>query len=824
MDNNYPNSLNNIQTDTLGDNSGLTLRDILVIVLDHWKWFVLSAVVCLLAGILYVLHYTPVYSRSASILIKEDMKSSSALDVTSSFSDLGFGVSRVNVNNELVNFQSPDLMMSVVRNLDLDVSYSSKGTFHSIPRYGNNLPIKVRFLSVEFNEPASLTVTPSDSSHVILSHFTKDKLKDEETTLIVAYGDTTDTPAGRIVVERAFTFAQQEFTDPIYVNRVGYRAATNRCMSSLTASLSGKNTTVIELTYKDVIIQRADDILWMVINVYNENWIKDKNIISTSANEFINERLSIIEQELGSVDQTIVSFRSSHRLPDNNAVSQDMQLSTEAGKLLIDLNNQLSIAHILRSDVLGASAGALLPANVGLSDANTQSLITQFNTDMLQRNRLAENSSEDNLLVKDLDGQMASLRQAILTSLDNYIKSLNIQIRSTEQVQHDFDARVIAVPRQAGEILSDERQQKVKEALYIFLLQKREENELSQAFTAYTTRLIASPGGSSSPVAPNKKMILLAALILGLAMPFGFLYLREVLNTTVRGRKDMENLSVPFLGEIPSISAKKHFHERALAWIRTVAGKSTYEEKKREIVVKEHSRNVVNEAFRVVRTNLEFMRSTDNGSQVIMVTSFNVNSGKTFISTNLPAALAVKNRRVLVIDLDLRKLTLSLLVDKPKKGVADYLSGKTDDFESLIVHDVEGSSLDIMPVGMMPPNPAELLAEPRLGKMLGALRSHYDYIFLDCPPIGIVTDPDVVAPLADSCILVVMAGLTERTMLPQLDHYYTSKRYNNISVVLNGTERIGHYGYKYGYGYGKYGYGYSYGYGYHTYGLSEEEA
>ena len=807
MENSYPYPINT-QTDSMPENDGITIRDILAMVLDHWKWFVLSVVVCLLAGILHVLHYTPLYSRSASVLIKEDMKSSSALDVTSSFSDMGFGVSRVNVNNELVNFKSPDLMLSVVRNLDLDVSYSTKGTFHNVPRYGSTLPVKVRFLSVEFNEPASLTVSPADSSHVILSHFVRGNVKDETTSVRVAYGDTTDTPAGRVMVERAFPLGKQELKEPIYVKRVGYRTATNSYLSRLTASLSGKNTTVIDLTYKDVNIQRADDVLWMIINVYNENWIKDKNIISTSANEFINERLSIIEQELGAVDRTIVSFRSSHRLPDNNTVSQDMQLSTEAGKLLIDLNNQLSIARFLRSDVLGASAGALLPANVGLSDANTQSLITQFNTDMLQRNRLAENSSEDNLLVKDLDGQMASLRQAILTSLDNYIKSLNIQISSTEQVQRNSDERVIDVPRQAGEILSDERQQKVKEALYIFLLQKREENELSQAFTAYTTRLVASPGGSSSPVAPNKKMILLAAFILGLAIPFGFLYLREVMNTTVRGKKDLENLSVPYLGEIPSITEKKYFHNRFLSWLRTIAGKSPYEETKREIVVKAQSRDVINEAFRVMRTNLEFMHRANSGSQVIMVTSFNVNSGKTFISTNLPTTLALQHRRVLVIDLDLRKRSLSLLVDRPKRGVADYLSGKTDDFESLIVHEAEGSPLDIMPVGMMPPNPAELLAEPRLSEMLKALRSKYDYIFLDCPPIGIVTDPDVVAPLADSSIIVVMAGLTERSMLPQLDHYYTSKRYNNICVVLNGTERAGHYGYKYGYAYGKYGYGY----------------
>ena len=794
---NYPNT----QTELVSEDGMLSIRDMLALVLDNWKWFVLSVAVCLALGTLYALHYTPTYSRSASILLKEDTKGSSALDVTSSFQDLGFGVSRVNVNNELVNFKSPDLMMSVVRNLDLDVDYSAKGTFHSIPLYGSSLPVKVHFLSLNSDEPASLTVSPADSSHVVLSQFVRGRIKDEEVEVVAAYGDTVDTPAGQVVVERACTLESLELTEPVFVHRVGYRTAVNSCLARLSASLNGKNTTVIDLNYKDVIIQRADDVLWMVINVYNENWIKDKNVISASANEFINERLSIIEQELGSVDRTIVSFRSSHRLPDNNAVSQDMQLSTEAGKLLIDLNNQLSIARFLRSDIMGASAGTLLPANVGLSDVNTQSLITQFNNDMLQRNRLAENSSEDNLLVKDLDGQMASLRQAILTSLDNYIKSLNIQIRSTEKVQRRSDARVIDVPRQAGEILSDERQQKVKEALYIFLLQKREENELSQAFTAYTTRLVASPGGSSAPVAPNKKMILLVALALGLAIPFGILYLREVLNTTIRGRKDLETLSAPYLGEIPSIEPKKHLYRMVV--------KTPKEEKKREIVVKAHSRDVINEAFRVVRTNLEFMHRTNGGSQVIMITSFNVSSGKTFISTNLPAALALEHRRVLVIDLDLRKRTLSMLVNKPKNGVADYLSGKTDDYQSLIVHEAGGSALDILPVGMMPPNPAELLADPRLGEMLQALRVQYDYIFLDCPPIGIVTDPDVVAPLVDSCIMVVMAGLTERAALPQVDRYYASKRYNNICVILNGTERAGHYGYRYGgYAYGKYNYGY----------------
>ena len=824
---NLNNNINTVNNASNEEANALSLRDIWSIIINNWKWFVLSLAVFLVGGTYYILRITPSYSRGASVLIKEDPKGSSyGMDISTAFSNMGIGNGTVNVNNEIINFKSPDLMLQVVRNLNMDVNYFRKGRFHDYPLYGSTQPVAVKFLSMGFGGSGGLWVAPADSGHVVLSKFYLGREKFEDVEITAAYGDTVATPAGKVVVSAT---GACELTEPVRVARIGYRAAAAGCSARLEASLMDKMSTVIALKCTDVNIQRADDVLWMVINVYNENWIKDKNLISSSTNEFIAERLRIIEQELGDVDKAITSFRSTHRLPDNSAVAMDMQISSETGKRLVELANQQSIARMLRSEIVSAREGTLLPANVGLSDGNTQNQIGKYNDVMLQRNRLVENSSEDNLLVKDMDAQLVALRSAILNSLDNYLRSVDIQIQSAQQVQRASDERVGDVPLQAGEILSDERQQKVKQALYIFLLQKREENELSQAFTAYTTRVIASPGGSNSPVAPNRKMLLLLALVIGFGLPFGYFYLREAMITTVRGRKDLEHLNAPFLGEIPSVAPYRHFVARVRARLQKF---DPSDQQKREIVVKPHSRDIINEAFRVVRTNLEFMQGKEPGCKVLMVTSFNVGSGKTFISSNLAAALAVKHRRVLAIDLDLRKRSLSLLVDKPKKGVTDYIAGRTDDYSSLIVKGAAGTSLDVLPVGMMPPNPAELLAEPRLEQLLTALRADYDYIFLDCPPIEIVTDADVVAPLADASIFVVRAGLLERSMLPQIDKYYSSKRYNNLCILLNCTEGAGHYGYryayKYGYAYGKYGHYGHYGYGYGSkeayYGSSSDDS
>ena len=792
----------------------LSVRDILSICLGNWKWMLVSLAVCMLAATYYCIKTVPVYQRSASVLIKEDRKGSTVQgDVSQAFSNMGMGMAKVNVYNEIVNFKSPDLMLQVAKNLNLDVDYKLKGLryYHTI--YGTSLPVKVSFLDLERSRYTGMRLTVNtDSLTVVLQDFTRggDNLGAEAIT--VAYGDTVSTPLGKLVVFRS-EYADEAIVDrPIYVSRTSPQSAASVCRSRLSVDLSDKNTTIINLLYRDVNTQRAEDVLQMIINCYNENWIKDKNQITIATNEFIAERLNVIEQELGSVDRTITSYRSTHRLPDAGAVAQmDMQLSAEATKHLMELNNQLSIARFLQSDIRGASPGTLLPANVGLDDVNSQGEISKYNEMMLQRNRLVESSSEENLLVLDLDQQLASLKSSILNSLDNYIRSVNIQIQSAQRARSSSEARVSDVPLQAGQLLSDERQQKVKEALYIFLLQKREENELSQAFTAYNTRVVASPGGSNAPVAPDKSKIYLIALFLGLAIPFVWFFFKETLNTTVRGRKDLENLSAPFLGEVPATERRKGLK-------RLFKQKISDKSKDRKIVVKPHSRNMINEAFRVVRTNLSFLKGKDSDKKVFMVTSFNVGAGKTFISSNLSSAIAISGHKTVIVDLDLRKRSLSALADQPKQGVVDYISGATDKWEDLVIHDFGGNPLDLIPVGKMPPNPAELLGEARLAQLIDILKKEYDYIFLDCPPIEIVTDSDVIAPLADITIFVVRVGLFDRGMLPQVERYYEEKKYNNMAILINGSETSGRYGYKYGYKYGyRYG-GYGYGYGHYGYG------
>ena len=784
----------------------LSVRDVFGILLGNWKWLLVSFAICMLAAMYYCIKAVPVYYRSASVLIKEDRKSGTiGADMSQTFNNMGLGVSRVNVYNEIVNFRSPDLMLQVARNLNLDVDYKLKGLryYHTI--YGTGLPVKVNFLDYERScFSAMKLILNEDSTTVTLKDFSRGGSEIEAEDIIAAYGDTVQSPLGKLVVSRSEYAGQAEVDRPIIVTRTSPQAAAGGIRSRLSAELNDKNTTIIDLGLRDVNTQRAEDILRMVINVYNENWIKDKNQITTSTNEFIADRLRIIEQELGSVDKTITSYQSEHRIPDYKAAaSMDMQLSAEAGKHLMELNNQLSIARFLQSDISGAAPGTLLPANVGLEDANSQGEISKYNELMLQRNRLVESSSEENLLVLDIDSQLSALRTSILNSLDNYMRSVNIQIQSAQKARTSSEARVSDVPLQAGQLLSDERQQKVKEALYLFLLQKREENELSQAFTAYNTRVVASPSGSNVPVAPSKSKVFLIALVLSIAIPFVWFFLKETLNTTVRGRKDLENLSAPFLGEIPATERRKGLK-------RLLKLKISDKKEDRKIVVKPHSRNMINEAFRVVRTNLEFLRGRDTDKKVFMVTSFNVGAGKTFISSNLATSLAIYGRKTIIVDLDLRKRSLSALAGQPKKGMVDYLSSATDNWEELVVHDFGGNSLDMIPVGKMPPNPAELLGDARLTKLVEELKQQYDYIFLDCPPIEIVTDSDIIAPNADITIFVVRVGLFTRAMLPQVERYYQDKRYNNMAILINGSETSGRYGYKYGY---KYGYRYG-GYGY----------
>ena len=773
----------------------IRLQDLFYLCIDKWYWFAVSLVVTLGIALVYLLTTPPVYTRSASLLIKEEGKGNSLSDVSGVLGDIDFFQTNTNVNNEIQSLQSPAVMYDVVKRLHLDINYTKDGSFYDQVLYGKDCPYEVSFIDLPDNEDLSFTIYPASSNKgVQVGDFVRGE-EESGQTVNVLFNDTTETPVGKLIVKPVLhdTVAYKE---PVYVSRIGLQAATTAYASKLAVALSDEKSTVINLSFQDVCIQRAEDVLNTLIAVYNENWIKDKNQIAVSTSMFINDRLGVIEQDLGNVDEDISSFKSENLLPDvQAAASMYMTQSSETQTQILAINTQLSMARYIRNYLTNTtSKNQLLPANSGIESSGIEQQIAEYNTMQLRRNDLVANSSESNPLVVDLDESLQNMRGAIVTSVDNLIVTLNTQLRSLQQSEKQTTARIADNPSQGKYLLSVERQQKVKEALYLFLLQKREENELSQAFTAYNTRVITPPVGSMFPTAPIKRNILLVAFVLGLLIPVVIIFVRENMNTKIRGRKDLENLSLPFVGEIPLAFRKKEQKSEA-----------------KNILIKQGSRDIVNEAFRVLRTNLEFMldRKEDGKASIILFTSFNPGSGKTFLTINTAACLSLKQKRVLVIDGDLRHGSASAYVGRPSKGLSDYLGKRENDIDHLIVGNPAYPGLSILPVGTIPPNPTELLAEPRLAELIETLRIRYDYILIDCPPVEIVADTQIIEKLADRTLFVVRAGLLERDMLPELQRMYEEKRYKNMALILNGTEGGGsRYGYRYGY---KYGYHYGYG-------------
>ncbi|MCR4965133.1 MAG: polysaccharide biosynthesis tyrosine autokinase [Bacteroidales bacterium] len=807
----------NINNNEQNENT-IQLKGLFYHCISKWYWFVISVAVVLFGAVFYLLKTTPVYTRNAKLLVKSDTKGSSSSDM-GDFSDLGLFRSGVNINNELKTMQSIDIMTDVVRRLHLDMNYKQDGLFHSVVLYDKTLPVTATLVDVPDNMTAAFDIK-INKGKVALSDFVKDG-EEVKGKLEVRIGDTVNTPIGPLCINKTEYLKNKKY-DVIHVTRSSINGTARQYASKVTISLADKNTDVLALSVEDINVKRGDDILNMLIAVYNGNWLKDKNQITVSTSQFISERLQVIEQELGNVDSDISSFKSENLLPDVQAVSNMyLNQNSEASARITELNNQISITRYIRNYLTNESGkNQLLPVNSGINNTHIESQIANYNTMMLRRNSLVANSSEQNPLVLDLDEKLESLRRAIITSIDNQLSTLNTQLSNYQLTERTINARLAANPTQAKYLLSVERQQKVKEALYLFLLQKREENELSQAFTAYNTRIIEHPNGGSLPTKPRKSLILLAALIAGLAIPIAIVVLQEYLDTTVRGRKDLEKLTMPFIGEIPmaySVKEEKKKLKEMRDRIKHHGKHGTAGDSPTGfgdvVVVKQGSRDVVNEAFRVLRTNLEFM-SKGKDSNVIMLTSFNPASGKSFITMNTAIALAIKNKKVLVIDGDLRHASLSAYIFSPKRGLANVLGGQEKDVHNVIVKSDEYTTLNYLPVGTIPPNPTELLETELFANVIAQLRGEYDYVLIDCPPIDIVADPQIINKYVDRTIFVVRAGLLERSMLSELEDLHTSHKFNNMSVILNATTGsdgrygYGHYGYKYGYKYGYSHYGY----------------
>lgn len=772
---------------SFGSAVSFSLTDFIHLILNNWYWFVISSVVCLAVATFYIKKTPKTYSRTATILVKDSRKGGNS-DLIA-FSDVAGVNTRKSVDNELIILKSNKLRHDVARRLRLDINYSDKVGLRPRNLYGIS-PIAMSIVNDNETDSFSFTATIGADSTISLTNFAGMGVNETAATSTVKahLGDTINSPIGRIIINPTLYYNKNEKGHVIHVSKSSIAAAAG--LASVNVTLADKNSSIIAISKMDSNPRRAEDIINMLITCYEDDTKADKKRISEATADFISDRLALISGELGDVDEDVASFKQSHRMVSlESEAARNMSESDRFRMEGLQLENQIRMANFIKDYLLDPShTNDLIPAAVAVSDAAINANIANYNETLIRRDKLLANSSTSNPMIQEIDSQLSAIRRSIIASIDNQIATLNIQLDNIRAQENRATSRVSAIPRQEKQIQSITRQQKIKEELYLYLLNKREENEIALNVVEGNARIIDPAYGSNAPVAPVTSSILLAALLLGLAVPLVILYVIEILNTTIRGRKDLEeNLSIPFLGEIPLYKGQMD----------------------NGIVVRDNSTDAVSEAMRIIRSNMAFMKVQNENLQTVMVTSSNPHAGKTFVSSNLAMSLALTNKRVVLIDFDLRRRTLSKEFGQrhARKGLSSYLAGTFTELNDIIFNSNMNANLDIIYAGPQPPNPAEMLLSEKLDKMIAELRKRYDYIILDAVPALMVADAQIIDRLSDLTIYVVREGLLDRRQLPDIERLYTTGRFHNMSVVLNGSSSLNGYGYRHGYGYG-YGYGY----------------
>lgn len=782
--------------------SDFSIKDFVKLCLSKWLWFLICLVCSVGIALFYIYTKQPEYKRYEQILVSNQDSNGGVSEISNSFSTMGLFSKNSNVYNELLTITSPAILYQVADTLQLDMNYALRDGLRIKTLYGSNLPFRIDMLDVPAQGTASFRMKMEPDGSMELTKFKRlvgsDMVKYKETVNVPAGKDLFETPIGLVKISPNPSYKPdgKNETKTYNISKMAMQNTVEMYNLKVSGDLADEDADVIEMTITDTSVQRAVDILNWILKIYNQNWVQDKNRMAVATSAFIDERLDVIQRELGVVDQSIAEYMKRTGSPDvQTAIRTTLDLGSRVQEELILANNQLSMAKYMQEFVSNpANNNQVLPVNLGIESPDLAAQVTAYNELLMNRNNIASYSSAENPLVKNYDAQLLQMKSAIETSVNHQVTNLQTAVNNMNNEISKMKTDMSDIPERNLPLLSEERQQEVKEALYLFLLQKREENELTQKFSADNVRVITPPIGPLEPIAPKKGLIIIVGVILGLGIPTILIYFLESINTTVRDKKDLEMLLMPFAGEIPQVGKKAN--------LKKLAEKNPLKKKKDEkppmAVVEAGKRDVVNEAFRVVRGNLDFMSGKSSAPQSIMITSFNPGSGKSFVTYNLGLSFCLKNRRVLIIDCDLRHGSSSMYVGMPKKGLADYLTGTTNDWESLVVKTQASANLDILPIGKIPPNPAELLEDGRLGTIVEEAKKQYDIIFLDCPPVNIVVDTQIVAQWADRTIFVVRAGLLERAALKELNEFYEEKKFKNLCVILNGTEAIHSRYYTYG--------------------------
>ena len=788
----------------------LNIQEILFRYLIHWPWFIVSVIICIACAWGYLRLATPVYNITATVLIKDEKRGSGA-SMSSELERMGldgFVSSSSNVDNEIEVLKSKSLALEVVNSLNLFVSYMDEDEFpHKelyrtspvlvslTPQEADNLSGSMK-VDMTFQTTGAMDVYITVKEKEYRKHF--DKLPavfptDEGTIAFFANNDTT------VLVGQGSLTKSRHIT--AFINRP--LSVAKGYANALSIAPTSKTTSVAVVSLKNSNTQRGKDFINKLLEMYNVNANNDKNEVAQKTAEFIDERIGIISKELGSTEQDLENFKRSAGITDLSSEAQiALSGNAEYEKKRVENQTQINLVMDLQRYMQG-NEYEVLPSNIGLQDVASAGAIDRYNQMLVERKRLLRTSTENNPAIINLETSIRAMRTNVQATLDATLKGLQITKEDLAREAGRYSRRINDAPTQERQFVSIARQQEIKAGLYLMLLQKREENAITLAATANNAKIIDEALADDSPVSPKRMMIYFAALVLGLGLPIGIIYLIALTKFKIEGRADVEKLTaLPVVGDIP------------LA-----------DEKQGSIAVFENKNNLMSETFRNVRTNLQFM--LEKGKNVVLVTSTVSGEGKSFISANLAISLSLLGKKVVIVGLDIRKPGLNKVFNIPKKehGITQFLTNPTTNLMDLVQQSDINSNLYILPGGTVPPNPTELLARDGLDKAIETLKTNFDYVILDTAPVGMVTDTLLIGRTADLSIYVCRADYTRKAEFTLINELAENNKLPNLCIAINGLDlQKKKYGYYYGYGkYGKYyGYGKRYGYGY-GYGKENQE-